>query len=375
MPTNLPIHIHGLFSIAPDRGRLSFTRGAEDLPTRWNNFMFATCVTSAWLKLLAYRNGVSWQGELFAFWPRANLAPVEMWDKLDDNVIDKAIKMKSKVWNTCDGRCVDFGNALFAIENAEATTYKSALAEVHVPAVYLEESLFLKAKQRAEFLSEDFQSLTLSKKDLVTRYILPWIHRTPTTANGHLSLVKELLVDWMMKKSLPYSEAWAVDVFSYPIIPLPIHNGQRDYRCISGMVDPISDLAKLYDAEERLFPCSDFSNRHRDALLAYGLLSKPVWSTPLERARYLSQRGGGIDVRKVERLLKLPVLNELASSQTSITEIRRLKWLPGTSVTGRPVLLAPQESRGAEEACLVDMVLGTTTLHVKSDKWKKVLGE
>ena len=56
MSTNLPLNVHGLFSIAPDRGRLSFTRGANDLPTRWNSFMFTHCIARAWLQLLEHRS-------------------------------------------------------------------------------------------------------------------------------------------------------------------------------------------------------------------------------------------------------------------------------------------------------------------------------
>ena len=97
MSTNLPVHIHGLFSIAPDRGRLSFTRGPNDVPTQWNTFMFTRCVALAWLKLLIHRNTASFREEGFDFWPRANFSPVEMWDRLDDQVIDYAINLKSPV--------------------------------------------------------------------------------------------------------------------------------------------------------------------------------------------------------------------------------------------------------------------------------------
>ena len=161
MPTNLPLHIHGLFSIAPDRGRLSFTRDLGDMPTKWNDFMFTRCVTSAWLKLLMRRSSTSWREERFAFWPRVNFAPVEMWDKLDDRVIDMAINLDCKVWNACHGDCVDFQTGFFATTD-QAEIYESALAQAKVPAVYSGESFVEKVKQRAVILGKTFNSLTPS---------------------------------------------------------------------------------------------------------------------------------------------------------------------------------------------------------------------
>lgn len=153
MPANLPVHVHGLFSISPDRGRLSFTRGADDPPTKWNRFIFSHCVALAWIKLLIYRNAVSWREEEFAFWPRPSFKSAEtgeMWDSLDDDVIDKAIDGRHEIWNAVDGRCVDMNTAFFAIKDGDVSKYSKALAQVNVPAVYLSEPLSRKVQQRAK---------------------------------------------------------------------------------------------------------------------------------------------------------------------------------------------------------------------------------
>lgn len=216
---------------------------------------------------------------------------------------------------------------------------------------------------------------TVSNKDLLTRHLLPWMETVPTAVRDDLSTAKEALVNWLVERSPPISEEWQRDIFSQPIIPLPVESEQRQYRCLSGMVDPSSDLARLYNPEERLFPCPEFLARHKEALLAYGLQSKPLWSTPLERAEYLSQHPSSIAVSKIESLLELPVLPELTKSEAAIKKIRSLKWLPGITVTGQPTFLAPNECRGADESHLVDKVLATTAISVKSSYWKSILGE
>ena len=217
---------------------------------------------------------------------------------------------------------------------------------------------------------------TVSRRELFNRHFWPWMVGIPAAVDNPLNLVKEAVIDWLIKGSLPSSSAWASDVFAHSIIPLPVHGRQRRYRCLEGMVDPDSELAQFYDVEEGLFPCSDFVAKHKVALLAYGLLSSPLWSTPLERIRYFSKHEGRLDLQKAEKFLKLPVPTELIRSEASIAEIRRLKWLPGTSITGQPVILAPIECRGAEDNDLVDLVLGTTSVNVKkTSKWKRVLGK
>jgi len=162
MPTNLPVHIHGLFCMAPDRGRLEPTRGPDDPHTKWNRFMFASCVGLAWIKLLAQRNTVSWKKEMFAFWPRPNFVPVEtvqLWDQLDENVIDLAIDSNREVWNGFNGRCVGLDKGFFGFKGGDYVEYGSVLAQVNVPAVYLEDPLFRKLQERAKLLGKGYKLL------------------------------------------------------------------------------------------------------------------------------------------------------------------------------------------------------------------------
>ena len=161
--TNQPIHIHGLFSITPDRGRLSSSGqspGYEDLATKWNTFMFGKCVATAWASLLAHRSPFSWREEMFALWPRAEFTHSELWDKLDDSVIDIVINDNMVVWNASNGRCVDVDHGIFALKDAEAKKFGPALTAAFLPVVYLEGSLLKKFKQRMKLLQRNVRILT-----------------------------------------------------------------------------------------------------------------------------------------------------------------------------------------------------------------------
>lgn len=215
-----------------------------------------------------------------------------------------------------------------------------------------------------------------TNKDLLTLHLLPWMESIPSDAESQLKIPKANLIDWIMRGSRRPSKTWLTEVISHPIIPLPLQDGKRQYRPLAGMVDPSSELAKLYEEKENVFPCPEFFSRHKDALIACGIATKPTWSTPIERAKYFSWCLVESETlqRKVDCLLKLPIEKELISSTREVADIRKLKWLPGVSLNGEFALLAPTESRGADQSHLVDLLWGTAKIVVKAN-WRKLLGK
>ena len=237
-------------------------------------------------------------------------------------------------------------------------------------------SFFCPQNSAENLVVESLKALgRVSNKDLLTRNLIPWMLKVPTDVEDDLNFPKLALANWVAKTSPPYSEDWRKDVFSRPIVPLPVLEGQRHYRCLSEMVDPRSAIAPLYDPDERRFPCPDFYTTHSGVLLSYGLLSQPIWSTPLARIQYLSQRPERVDITKVKGVLNLPVLRKLLQTDSAVQAIRSLKWLPGSSKTGQSLLLAPKDCRDAQESHLVDRVLPTTVISVESDSWKALLSQ
>ena len=125
--------------------------------------MFAKCVAPAWARLLVNRNTISHKEEGFTFWPRPNFKTLEggeLWDFLDDNVIDLAITCKSEVWNAVNGRCVSIDSGYYIAIDSENEKFRTALAQVNLPAVYLEKELFSKLQQRLKGFSMEVTLLT-----------------------------------------------------------------------------------------------------------------------------------------------------------------------------------------------------------------------
>lgn len=151
---NHPAHIHGLWAITPDRSRLSSSGqslGYEDEATRWNKFMFKTCVSLAWAKLLFHRSYTSWNSERFSLWPQVTSSPVDFWGRLDDWVIDTVIRQQLPVWNAKE-KCVDISQAHLFLQGPINEKYAPAIASVMPSAVLLEEALLRKVIERSNDL-------------------------------------------------------------------------------------------------------------------------------------------------------------------------------------------------------------------------------
>ncbi|KAL8648970.1 MAG: hypothetical protein Q9226_005770, partial [Calogaya cf. arnoldii] len=156
-----PVHIHGLFSIVPDRGRLSSSgQMSRDMGTQWNHFMFKSCVVPAWTELLLARRHIAWQQDLFRLWPRLNLSHgSELWSSLDDDILDQLIARNLPIWNTPYG-CVTFAHGYFVPEGDITQLYGSAFRAIHLPLVSLELPMYEKLLQRASGLSEEVRILS-----------------------------------------------------------------------------------------------------------------------------------------------------------------------------------------------------------------------
>ena len=164
IPTKQPVHMHGLFAIAPDRARLGF----EDLAVKWNEYMFEDRISAAWTRLLVHRSTLSWKAEGFGLWPRADLSHSELWTRLDDWIINRVVVDNLRVWNAISGCCVTFDQGFFCKSDAQDTKYITSLAQVQMPVVVLEQNVLQKLERR---LNSQSKSLRLRTPTTVRQFI------------------------------------------------------------------------------------------------------------------------------------------------------------------------------------------------------------
>lgn len=123
--------------------------------------MFQRCAASSWVSLLLHRSQISWQEELFGLWPHTISTPSDIWSHLIDWVLDKIIIGMIPVWNTANG-CVNTGQGFFSASSGEARKYASALADIRLPAVFLNRNLLEKTSERANAFSQHLSMVTPS---------------------------------------------------------------------------------------------------------------------------------------------------------------------------------------------------------------------
>lgn len=237
-------------------------------------------------------------------------------------------------------------------------------------------SLYDLSNQGERYLVERFNLVgKIDIFDLLEQYLLPW---AVTVQDGSMVTAKEGLIDFTFKHSQSATSSWATKVSKLPIIPLPLSDNvdTTQYRCLSGMIDPTSSLSGLYFGNENVFPCPRFFQRHKNALKACGLRHKLDWDTVLERVQYFSQCSADVIVLEVnvKCLLQLPIPKDQSMSESSISKLQTLRWLPVNPVSESTMALrSPRECRGSDEHDLVHRILATTRFSINMT-WKQVLG-
>ena len=146
--TQQPVHIHGLFAIAPDRARLGF----HERDVQWNNHMFGSCVAAAWADLISQQVSALPANGPFSLWPRCDITHKleDIWTSLDDLVLDLIIRKSSEVWRSTNGERVSFEQAYFVSDDNEDQAYCKAWEVIGLPGVILTPALFRTMHLRAE---------------------------------------------------------------------------------------------------------------------------------------------------------------------------------------------------------------------------------
>ena len=213
----------------------------------------------------------------------------------------------------------------------------------------------------------------IKKKPLETlldRHLLPW---AASDKDPSLNPARLALIDWIFRQSRTPTQRWKVLISSRPIVPMPVKSGKRKFACLTELVDPESQYAKLFYEDEDVFPSQDFYSKHKLAALACGLGENAGRAiVPLDRARIYSQRLADDQlVKKVSCLLT--VFPDQAVVEDDKQDLRRLEWFPAISPDGNLRRYAPDSCRDSGKHFLVDYVWGITDQRVPHE-WQSLLG-
>lgn len=141
IPTYQPVHVHGLFSISPDRSKLyhSDRRNQDQTPARWNEWLVQGPVPAAWVKLLGYLARFSSRHTAFQLWPQSIRAVPGPLGDIAENLIRIIDEERLAIWPTAV-TYVPANRGLLAT-GAEPPELREALQEAKLPIVYVPSGL------------------------------------------------------------------------------------------------------------------------------------------------------------------------------------------------------------------------------------------
>lgn len=137
IPTHQPVHIHGLFSISPDRGKLyQLDRNNQDqTPAKWNDWLLQGPVPAAWVKLLCYLARSYPRHAAFERWPKSTDGGRGPLGDMTKNLMRIIENECLAVWPTAVGY-VTAKEGLLDTGN-ESAELREALREAKIPILYV----------------------------------------------------------------------------------------------------------------------------------------------------------------------------------------------------------------------------------------------
>jgi sacsin len=140
--TNQPVHIHGLFSISPDRARLyqlSDNSAQDRDPANWNRWLLQSVVPAAWTKLLSCIADLHPEQPTFEEWPQSLRNARDPLSNALENVVAIIEKQSLALWPTAVG----YKTAKVALlgTGLESIPLRNALREAQAPVVYVPDRL------------------------------------------------------------------------------------------------------------------------------------------------------------------------------------------------------------------------------------------
>lgn len=233
--TSQPVHVHGLFSISPDRARLYHIddKSAQDqYPATWNKWLLQDPIPAAWTKLLSYFSHLYPEQPTFEKWPLSLNDAQHPFSYALENVLAIIEKESFALWPTYVGYKTTKASLLGT--GLESLPLQTALREAKVPVVYVPERL-------QHISQKNFEARVLCSRTLCTFL---------RSVKGHIKLwseqTKNEIVEYLLSEP-GFNDYGGLDLF-------PFKDGA--YRSVGDF----NTYVHRDSFEETLFYLEDFCN-------------------------------------------------------------------------------------------------------------------
>ncbi|CAG8949651.1 hypothetical protein HYFRA_00007885 [Hymenoscyphus fraxineus] len=375
---NQPVHIHGLFSLSPDRARLltlADTLIQEKSPAEWNEWLLRHIIPITWAKLLEslatnwtkpleYSAGSGGSVDIFNSWPREASKGDLLLYALND-VAQFINKERLRVWPIKDGfvsetKCLMEGNKSIQLQEA----IYSAIGQVVFAPRWLLPTI------RAAFNC-------FGACEIVEKMIIPKWGESGAANWG--SECKTQLAPFVLSQFQGLSAKAKATLRVIPMISVRSFAKETSrFASAAELIDPTnSDLANLFFDEEEVLPNKELFEKFPDELRACGLITKLDRDLLCSRIRYYahcSQQIFPVLQERVRMLLSLSCPSIGTFDDASVSDVRDSTWIP-IKTEGSFLLQPPRRCRWRDDKLLVDTQMPIYSQKPSLSKdWRTLLG-
>lgn len=381
-----PVHIHGLFSLPPDRGKLLTLEDKtrqDKSPAEWNEWLLRNPIPITWAKLLGSlacneptgsifnsiskflgsRHTIPRSVDIFNAWPRKsnNSSDPHFSNTLAD-VVGVIREHKLRVWPTNDG----YVSETHYLMRAETTSsqLRDAISEATGQIVLAPSRLI-----------SSFRALFRYHVDrqIVEQIIIPkW---NEAGAANWSTASKAQLASFVLAEFSSLNAQSKTTLRNTPFIQLSSVGGTETtkFAAPAELIDSANqNLVALFFPEEEVLPLETIFERFSAELRNCGLKTKLDRSLLSSRIRYYSKQSQTIrDLEsRLQKLFSLPCPGNQPMAE--ISELRDIPWIP--VMKGKNVVLtAPNGCRGRNDELLVGSQMPIYKRWLSSE-WMTFLG-
>ena len=346
--TGLPVHVSSNFAVINNRRGIWTTDEAStnDPEVQWNLSLMQNVIPKAYHTLLASLQEGHCQGKLgkyafYSLWPlEANLTQHNPWAHAVRKLYSEAISSNKLFYSLSTSQWLTLQESKFLAPGilCQSSTDASVLDCVLAVVTHLRLPLVdLPSKYHTHLC---LGSSTITEEEFVKLFFehITFFSEIQRSRNEVLQFMLEVYavgLDRIQTSRMDYMR----DYLTYhPCIPCTPYGTQL--KMCSQVVDPHTEFANLFDAEEGMFPTQQFSDRHlaKTAMMKLGMIENIPWGLVIDRAETIVELYHADRMKALERIqLILQCIESNAVGNQDKQEAKTLSAVRFLPVLKKPV--------------------------------------
>ena len=346
--TGLPVHVSSNFAVINNRRGIWTTDEAStnDSEVQWNLSLMQNVIPKAYHTLLAslqegHRQGKLGEYAFYSLWPlETKLTQHNPWAHAVRKLYSEAISSNKLFYSLSTSQWLTLLESKFLAPGilCQSATDANVLDCVLAVVTHLRLPLVDLPSKYHTHLS--LGSSTITEEEFVKLFFehITFFSEIQRSRNEVLQFMLEVYavgLDDIRTSRMDYMREYLT---YHPCIPCTPDGTQL--KMCSQVVDPHTEFANLFDAEEGMFPTQQFSDRHlaKTAMMKLGMIENIPWGLVIDRAETIVELYHADRMKALERIqLILQCIESNAKGNQDKQEAKALSAVQFLPVLKKPV--------------------------------------